>query len=362
LKLAENQEKQFKALNDTINRMATKQEEKALEAKDTLKAVVSEKLSDDKFIESIEKGNKERIAFKSPIVVSNTATIEAQGSASQTSLTTDTGIVSVLRKRLGTYLENVMTGTLDVETPFSMWMEELDEQGNPTFVSETGEANQLSVRYEERVMKAKTVSVFGVITKDFMRYSSKLVNYVQNNLMKRLALKMEDDLFDGDGQGNTLNGVLSYASAYTGGGLKVDKPTETDVLRGLLLQVFKAHGQSSLIFVRPEIIAQLDVQKDEEGRYNFNPIVNGNQIKGVRLVETTALNGTDFDFVGGDMSAVNVEFLLDLEMEIYRDNDPKTRNFNIVLEQQLTQFVSANDTQVLVKGTMATAKGLIETT
>lgn len=319
---------------------------------------------------SIDKVN---FTVKSPITVGNINTIEAVGSASQTSLTSDTGIVSPLRKRILTYLDNVSVGGLGVDAPFSMWIEELDEQGNPIFHGELNASPQVSVRYEERTMKAKTVSAFGKITKDFLRYSSKLVNYMQNNLLKRLDIVLENGLFTGDGQGNNLNGLVTYATAFDGGkgvkdddGLvgKVVKPNNYDVLRALALQVYNSFGVASAVFIDSDKLAEMELSKDENDNYILPPFksADGTVISGMQLIPTTASLG-GFDFVGGDLSAVNVEFLLDLDFEIARDgNDMTNRMFTVLAERQLTQFVSANDTQVLVKGNFATAKDLIATT
>jgi hypothetical protein len=50
-----------------------------------------------------------------------------------------------------------------------------------------------------------------------------------------------------------------------------------------------------------------------------------------------------------------------MNIQIGLDGNDFTKNLKtIIVEQELVQFVSANDTQVLVKGTFAAAKTLIE--
>jgi hypothetical protein len=50
-----------------------------------------------------------------------------------------------------------------------------------------------------------------------------------------------------------------------------------------------------------------------------------------------------------------------MTMQIGLDGNDFTNNVKTILvEQRLVQFVSANDTQVLVKGTFAVAKGVID--
>jgi HK97 family phage major capsid protein len=240
-----------------------------------------------------------------------------------------------------------------------MWVEELDEQGNPTFLAEGATKVQSSVRYEEREMKVRKVAGWVKVTKEMLRDLPQLVSYVQSNLMKRLDIVTENGLFKGDGIGQNLTGLTEYATAFTGGGLATTSPTYADVFRALALQVEKAFGTASVVFVKPDILAQMDVEKDSEGRYLIAPFrspLTGNTVAGITLVSTTALGESDPDFIGGDLSVVQVRFRENMTMEMDRTADDFiTNKYTILAEQELVQFVSANDTQVLVQGDMATA-------
>jgi hypothetical protein len=168
-----------------------------------------------------------------------------------------------------------------------------------------------------------------------------------------------------------LKGLIPYATAFDGGvgvaggtGLValVQEPNEYDVIRALALQVENSYGIPSKVFVTPDTIAVMDISKDGEGRYILPPFKssNGLVIAGVELVSTTALNGTGYDFVGGDLSVVNVQFLEEAAIQIGLDGNDFTKNKKTILvEQELVQFVSANDTQVIVKGDFASAKVLL---
>ena len=61
-------------------------------------------------------------------------TVEAVGSASQYTITENTGIISAIRQRVLTYLNNVAVGSIAKE--YALWMEELDESGTPIFIAE----------------------------------------------------------------------------------------------------------------------------------------------------------------------------------------------------------------------------------
>jgi HK97 family phage major capsid protein len=308
-------------------------------------------------IEKFASGQEKKITLKSPVTIATSNTIDAIGSASHYLLTAFTGIISPLRKRILTYLQNVSVGT--ISAPHAMWVEELDEQGNPIFIAEGTGKPQVSVRYEEREMKVRKIAAFVKVTKEMLRDLPQLISYVQSNLTKRIDINTENGLFVGDGLGQNLSGITEYAVPFTGGGLTATDPTFADVFRALALQVEKQNGIASAVFVKPDILAQMDVEKDSEGRYIIPPFrspLNGNEVAGIRLISTNALGVSDPDFVGGDLSVVQVRFREGMTMEMDRTGNDFTENkYTILAEQELVQFVSANDVQVLVQGDMATA-------
>ena len=78
------------------------------------------------------------------------------------------------------------------------------------------------------------------------------------------------------------------------------------------------------------------------------------KISGMTIIESTAI--TAGTFVGGDTTAVNLLIREELGIQIGLDGNDFTQNKKTMLvEKRLVQFVSANDTPVLVKGDFATA-------
>jgi HK97 family phage major capsid protein len=307
--------------------------------------------------------------MKAAVIIGDYNTIEAVGSDSNYSLTDNTGIISPIRKRVLTYLQNVSTGT--ISKPFAMWIEELDEQGDPIFIDETDTKTKISVRYEERQAKAKKIAVHSKITTEFMDDLPQLVSYVQSNMMRRLDIATENQLFTGDGLGDNLTGLTEYASAYTGGSLAgtLDPLTTNvwDAILGLITQVKESNGIVNGVFVTSGAYAQLLAAKDGEGRNIYPPgvMVDAQGILrawGVPLIETNAdLDGNDF--IGGDLSVVNVRFRQGMRLQIGTEGSDFIDNVKtILLEQRLVQFVSANDTPVLVQGNFIDALVALETT
>lgn len=293
-------------------------------------------------------------------------TVEAVGSESQYTVTENTGIISPIKQRVMTYLQNVSTGSIAKE--YALWMEEVDEEGTPIFIGEGDTKTAISVRYEERNKKAKKIAVSAKVTMEFMEDLPQLMSYVQTNMMRRVDTVTENQLFNGNDTGDNLAGLVPYATAFTGGELagNVTAPNKWDVLLGVISQVKAANGMVNAIFVSNGQLDALRAEKGDDGHYLRPEGVlidaQGNMTAwGVRLIGTNALpsNGS-VDFVGGDLSAVNVRFRKGMTISIGESGDDFINNLKTILvEQRLVQFVSANDVPVLVKGTFDAAIDLL---
>lgn len=311
--------------------------------------------SKEEELKGIASGDQKTL--KAVVNMTDATTIDAVGSASHYSLTTNTGIISKIRSRILTYLENVSIGSLKGNT--AMWMEELDEQGTPIFIAEAATKTKISVRYEERNKKSHKIGVHGKVSTEFLRNLPQLVSYIQNNLMKRVDIVTEDQLFNGNDTGSNLAGLSGYATAFDGGSLNgtLTAPSTADVFRALALQVEEAFGIATAVFVRPSVLASMDVEKSADGIYLMPPFraSNGNLVAGMTLISSNGVPA-GLDFIGGDLSVVNVMFASPLTIQVDTSGDDFINNLRTILvEQELVQFVSANDTQVLVKGDIATA-------
>lgn len=304
------------------------------------------------------KGANVDIQVKAAVNVTEANTILGGDSASHWLLTSFTGVISAVRSRVSRYLGLVSVGTINNRV--AMWVEEYNEQGTPIFIGEGVGKTNVSVQYKEKEAKVQKIAVYCKVSTEMLRDLPQLVSYLQANLLRRIEVATVTELFAGNG--TMLNGLLGYATAFTGGGVTTATPSDFDVFRALALQVQKGFGTASAVFVNPDILAAMDMEKSVDGIYLIPPFksADGTEVAGMQLIPELALIGSGVDFVGGDLSVVNVRFREGLSINIGQDGNDFTNNMRTILaEQALVQFVSANDTQVLVKGTMAAAKTLI---
>ncbi|RAJ28875.1 phage major capsid protein [Pedobacter cryoconitis] len=276
----------------------------------------------------------------------------------QVSITDNTNIISTIRRRTESYLASVTVGSTAGNR--AMWIEETDEQGNPLFIGEGTGKPAASVRYVEKTAVVKKLAVYGKVTTEMLADLPQLISYIQNNLAKRLELKKEDGLFAGDNVGDNLNGVKNFATPFVAGGAaaSIAFVNEFDVLDAVGTQVDLAFGNPNAVYIHPTTLQKMRAIKTTTGELVYKDYLDlnggGLMVHNMKILPTTLVPVGEF--LGGDMTAVNVLFREKLNIQIGLDGNDFTNNKKtILLEQRLVQFVSANDTQVIVKGTFATA-------
>lgn len=313
-------------------------------------------------LEDAVKGGQKapiRVTVKTVGTMSVESTIGA-GSTFNT-ITENTGIISTIRKRELTYLANVSVGSIGSNR--AVWIEETDEEGTPIMLGEGDAKTQLDVQYVEQTASVKKIAVYGKVTTELMADIPQLISYIQNNLMKRLDIVLEDQYFYGNNVGDNLKGVDSYATAFSAGALanSIPKANEFDVLEAIALQSKLAFGVPNAVFVNPSTVAAMKLVKDDQGRpvwKDYVTITGNLVVSGMKVIESTAIAAGDF--IGGDMTVVNVLIREEMGIQIGLDGNDFTQNKKTMLvEKRIAQFVSANDTAVIVTGDFATAKAAL---
>lgn len=284
--------------------------------------------------------------------------------ATQYSLIDNTGIISPIRRREEKYLQSVSVGSLT--NARALWIEETDEQGTPIFIGEGDAKIKLSSLWVEKTAETKKIGVYGKVTTEMLADLPQLVSYIENSLMKRLSVATETQLLVGLGTGDTLTGAKTYATAFSAGAnaglIPNSTSNEWDVLDAIALQVEVAHGVPNAVYINPSTWSLMKSRKDSTGQPIWKAYMDnyGNVIyAGMKVITSTAV--TAGEFIGGDMSVLNVLFRERMSVQIGLDGNDFTNNKKTILvEQRLVQFASANDTPVLVKGTFAAAKTALE--
>ena len=348
-------------LNTTLLSIKSMNESKKVEGIKTFATALAEALHSKKAeIDSIvaNGGHQEKSLT---LEVKSAVTMSVDGFTGASTLATlpsqFSGIVSPVRSRLMTYMAVASVGTTSAN--LVTWVEETDQQGNPVYISEGSGKTKLSSIWAEKYAPVKKVGVYGKVTTEMLADLPQLIAYIQNSLMKRMDLAVENGLFSGNGSGAEIKGLTEYATTFDAGDLAgtIVSPNNYDVIEAVANQVILANGIPTALFVHPTTLAQMHLTKDNDYGYVMPPfsVANGTQVSGMQIIPTTAVSAGDF--IGGDMSVVNVAVREEATIQIGLDGNDFTNNQKTILvEKRLAQFVSANDTPVLVQGSFATAK------
>jgi HK97 family phage major capsid protein len=353
--------KQVDALELKLKGQVDAKQKQLVSVKAAIFDAIKEKADEISAIVKADGKQTEPLFLKAAVTMGLDTTIEA-GSTFQT-ITSNTGIVSAIRQRQEKYLANVSVGSTTGK--HALWIEEEDAQGTPIFIGEGDAKTQLSVLYKEKTMPVGKIAVYGKVTTEMLADAGQLASYIQNNLLKRVAVVTENQLLTGAGTGDDLKGLKTYATTFSAGALAgvVDNANEFDVLNAMALQVEVANGIPIAVFVHPSTIAKMKTLKSStnEPLYKqYTDFTGEMTIYGMKVISTTAV--TAGEFIGGDTSVANVLFREGLSIQVGMDGNDFTNNKKTILvEQRLVQFVSANDTPVLVKGVFSTAKAALET-
>jgi|JI10StandDraft_1071094.scaffolds.fasta_scaffold225411_1 HK97 family phage major capsid protein len=281
------------------------------------------------------------------------------------SLTEYAGIFSPIRKRVEKYLGAVTVGSLSKR--FAYWIEETDEEGTPVMIAESTVKTQLDVQQREKTQKVEKIAVHAKVSTEWLDDLPQFVSYLEMNLMKRVAIVMEDQLYSGNGSTPNLKGATEWATAFSAGSNanNIVSAHEIDVIENVANQSENAFGMPNNFFMHRDTLSIIKGIKGTDGHPVWNDYrdwsINstGLRIGGMNII-TTPMIPSGY-FLGGDTSVINVRFREGINIRMVSSgNDPINNEMTLIVEARLAQFVSANDAPCLIKGDFATAKTALQ--
>ena len=309
----------------------------------------------------LRKGQDLEFEVKGAVVIQEANTILSTGTYG--SLTQNTGIISAIRRRPEQYLQSVTTGTIN--TRYAMWIEETGDDGvTPVMIGENVTKTQISVLYVEKTQKVEKIAVYSKVTTEMLADLPQLTSYIQNAMLKRVSVVIENQLFSGTGTTPQIKGATQWAAAFSAGSLANTIPyaNEIDVIHAVANQVGLTFGTPNAIFVHPDTLNKIFGLKSSTGEPLYKEYMDWSiggmgrnlVIAGMNVFATPAV--ASGSYVGGDMKVLNVLFRESLNIRLTPSGDDPINNLmTLIVEARLVQFASANDTGNLVQGDFATA-------
>lgn len=182
-----------------------------------------------------------------------------------------------------------------------------------------------------------------------------LASLINERLTYGLKLVEENQLLNGSGVGNNLNGIYTQATAFVAP-IVIASATPIDILRLALLQAELAYLPSDTIVLNPADVAAIELQKDSQGRYLIgNP--QGSMAMSLwrrPIVETQAM-AVDTFLVGAFRTAAQIFDRTTASIAIATENESDfvENLITVLIEERLGLVVSRP--QAFVKGDLTPA-------
>lgn len=199
------------------------------------------------------------------------------------------------------------------------WSEENTRDDEAAGIAESGTYGRADVTFIKRVASFFKIGQYADYTEETMEDSDEFAAELNDLLLTGTMRKVEYDLLLGNGT-NTFTGLIYSSSplakaftAPTSVALNVIQPGVYDVLRAAQLQVREGyHGtdankkgyMANLALVAPGTLANMDMEKTNDGVYMKPFWANGQQVNGMMVMESDDI-GAD-QFLVGDFSQLTL--------------------------------------------------------
>lgn len=194
------------------------------------------------------------------------ATTDSAGSAGDgVNETRLPGIVGLPDRRM-TVRDLLTPGRMDGST--LEYVKETGFTNSAATVAEAATKPESDLKFDLVTTSAKVIAHWVKASRQILDDFNQLQSYIDYRLRYGLAYVEEQQLLNGDGTGQNLNGLVTQATAYSApSGLAAASPTAIDTLRIAMLQVALAEYPASGIVIHPTDWARIELTKDGDARY-----------------------------------------------------------------------------------------------
>jgi HK97 family phage major capsid protein len=253
-----------------------------------------------------------------------------------------------------------LVNSAGITSKYAVWIEQQNPEGGAGMVGEGVAKPQADFDLVEASMAVKKVAAWIKVSKEMVDDLAFMRGEINNELIEIVELELDAQILSGDGTGDNLQGLLSYAQAFTPAAqfvAGVPSANILDVLRIAMAQIAGNNFSANYILMNPEDVAAMELTKSSTGEYTlpiFVPMADG--VTRVMAVPVVANNGVAVgDYLVGDFTKSNLRMREDLNIQVGYINDDFTRNMMTVLcEARACHFVKSNHVGAFVKGTFAT--------
>jgi hypothetical protein len=290
--IAEETQKQVVLVIKTMNTLASKIAKQGTieDGKPaTIKSVVSEKFEAIKGLKLFSPGSDQEVEIKAS--VSTASVIDNQGAydvAGVGQLATRTLAMESL------FATTTVTGPNVNKTIRYYDWDEATIVRAADMVAECAQFPESTASWKRHSLDIQKVGDTLPVCEEFFEDESMFAGELEFFLRTNVALKVDDQLINGDGTGNNLKGLIASATTYVAAASGIPSPTIYDLIVKVKAAITATGGSKympNFVLMNNEDICAMDLSKDGNNNYIMPPFVSrdGETVKGLRVIEDNAI-------------------------------------------------------------------------
>jgi len=211
---------------------------------------------------------------------------------------------------------------------------------NAASVAESGAKPESAIAWTEYSMNLEKIADTIPVTKEAFNDVGFIASEIDRLLNVNLALKVDELLWDGDGNTPNIKGVYTYAqtfnyAAYTGpGAYDATLYDLVAIMRTEIMNNRQSKYAPTHVLLNPVDILRYKLAKGSDGHYVLPPFIaaNGMQIDQCQVVESSQVD--EGKLVVGDFRFGTIYDLEGINLEVGWINDQFVQNTKTILAEQ----------------------------
>ena len=373
-KLQAVQTEQIKQLNNALKAQgiaikkftdAEKSENSALSFGESITKALEGNLESLKTMREGSKSEAKGAAFQMEVKAAGAMTFAANVSGGNVPVEDRLDGFNVVASRRVTLLDII--GKRGTTSNVISWVYQANKDGAAGPTAEGATKNNIDFDIVVATENVKKITAFIKVSTEMLEDITWIRSEIQGELMRELEKAIETQVYNGDGQGQNLNGIRTLVPAFSGAGFTgangVENPNEVDVLAIAINQCLMAEQPlPDYVLMSPVDVTKLKLQKvsSTDKRYIDRLLIVGSTlyVDGVIVIPSTLV--TIGEYLIGYFPYSLLVTRTGLRFDIGLDGDDFTKNMRTILgEWRGLHLIKNNDRTAFVKGVFATDKTAI---
>jgi len=353
--LAKIRDEQFKQLNETLrlqglaikNQKDVKDGDISLTNKD-LKSQLVEK-SDD--LKSLKNGETKSVILK----VAGDMSLGGNTTGQIPQAQREVGLGRFARRKV--FMRDLINNSTATSNIIE-WVDQQNADGSAGGTAEGTLKNQIDFDFVVKFERVKKRTAYLRITTEMLDDVEYIYSEINNELMTRLELDIDDQILNGDNLGENFNGIATQAQAFIAGtfALNVPTPNLVDVLAINANNIEVSNHTPTVHVVHPTDLTKLRLEKGINGQYigRLQTVAGVLSLDGVPIVSNTGIAQGFALTMASDKATLFSKG--EIKIEIGLNNDDLTKNYRtVVVEYRGAVRIKTNDLTAFVYSDVAAA-------